>query len=573
MKAIIIPYAAREKCEWAGEFFPGRSVASLPVCGKPILEYQLDECSKAGVTEVLVRDWGYDATLAARLGDGSRWGLKLTYTGADASLSSLPRKEDICRHAGFTDAEDVQVVLENSVGGRPIDSLAAYFAANLEVLRNPGDLVLPGYSAESGVYAGMNVVIKPDVEIAAPVMLGDNVRLERGVRISDGVVLGEGAVVSRRTRLSRSVIFEGTYLGPNMEIEGKIVSGRRVIDPSAGIFVDLTDAGLSSDLESGVEKPLPATLEELRSRRYTGIGDREADEKLASVLARIANDIAALNLPKLKGVYLGGGYGRGEGGSPVYNDLDFFVLADNASEEEKDDIAVALDVIAMTYAPQFYEGFHVDFCRAKNRRDFRKDEDRIMIQEFLRGFVPVFGKAESLSFLHQTDAAELPVTEATRYLVNRGMGLLLARRRGEGDFSKVNVNKAVLGAGDAILVSEGRYAWEVQERAKRLNDPIYDRAVAFKLHPVGEVVSWEEAAKMWQTAVERVLATRGRDVRRRKLRYALRWLKRRRTVGSLSTFGMDALTRILLPMRELMAEGRSGRPIPSDMMKAWEVFN
>ena len=573
MKAIVIPYAEQEKCAWAGEFFPGRSIASLPVCGKPILEYQLDECAKSGVTEVLVLDWGYDAALAERLGDGSRWGLKLTYRGADASLSSAPQKEDINHHAGFVGESDVRVIRTNVVGGRVIDSIAAYFEANLGILRNPGDLVLPGYSAESGVYTGMNVVIKPGVEIEAPVMLGDNLRLERGVRISGGVVLGERAVVSRHTRIARSVIFDGTYLGPNMDVEGKIVAGRRVIDPAAGVFVDLVDAGLSSDLESGEERPLPATLEELKARHYTGLGDRVSDDRIAQVLAHIATDIAALNLPKLRGVYLGGGYGRGEGGSPVYNDLDFFVLADNASETEKDDIAVALDVISMTYAPQFYDGFHVDFCRAKNRCDFRKDEDRIMIQEFLRGFVPIYGKAESLSFLRRTDAVELPITEATRYLVNRGMGLLLARGCAKGDFAKVNVNKAVLGAGDAILVSEGRYAWEVQERAKRLADPLYDRAVAFKLHPVGDVASWDEAAKMWRDAVDRVFATRGRDVRRRKIRYALRWLKRRKTIGSLNTFGMDALTRILLPMRQLMNEGRGGRPIPSDMMKAWEIFN
>ena len=570
MKAIIIPYSDQSKCEWVGEFFPGRSIAALPVCGKPILEYQLDECARKGVTEVLVLDWGYDVALANRLGDGARWGLKLTYTGSSAVGAC---ESEIGRHAGFVGQSDVSFVRENSVGGRLIDSLETYFEANFDVLRNPGDLVLPGYSAEAGVYAGMNVVIKPSVEIAAPVAMGDNVHLERGVRISDGVVLGEGVVVSRQTRISRSVIFDGTYLGPNMEVAGKIVVGRRVIDPASGAFVDLVDAGLSSDLESGCEKPLPATLAELKSRRYTGLGDRAADEHLATVLAHIATDIAALNLPKLQGVYLGGGYGRGEGGSPVYNDLDFFVLADNASEAEKDDIVIALDVISMTYAPQFYEGFHVDFCRPKNRRDFRKDEDRIMIQEFLRGFVPIYGKAESLSFLRRRDPSELPITEATRYLVNRGMGLLLARSSSGGEFAKVNINKAVLGAGDAILVSEGRYAWEVRERARRLNNPVYSRAVEFKLHPVGEVASWAEASKLWMDAVDRVLETRGRDVCRRKVRHVLRWLKRRRTFGSLSTFGMDALTRILLPMRQLMAEGRGGRSIPSEMMKSWEIFN
>ncbi|MCQ2390481.1 MAG: hypothetical protein MJ240_03575 [Kiritimatiellae bacterium] len=570
MKAIIIPYAEREKCWWADEFFPGRSLASLPVCGKPILEYQLDECAKAGAEEVLVLDWGYDVAFANRLGNGSRWGLKLTYTGADAGTT---RESQISRHAGFVGAADVKLILENCVGPHKIDSLASYFAANLAVLNNPGDLVLPGYSAEAGVYAGMNVVMRPGVEVVAPVVLGDNVRLERGVHISGGVVLGEGAIVDRHTRLSRSVIFNDTYLGANMDVEGKIVVGRRVIDPEAGVFVDLEDAGLSSDLENVAEKPLPATLADLKERHYTGIGDRVADARLAEVLALIAKDVAAINLPKLLGVYLGGGYGRGEGGSPVYNDLDFFVLSDNASEQEKDDSAVALDVVAMPYAPQFYEGFHADCCRARNVRDFRKDEDRVMIQEFLRGFVPIFGSAESLLFLRRHEPSELPLTEATRYLVNRGMGLLLSRRSGESEFTKVNVNKAVLGAGDAMLISEGRYAWDVRERDKALNNALYSRAVAFKLHPVGNVASWEEAAHMWMDTVDRILATRAKDAMRRTPRNVLRWLKRRRTIGDPATFGMDALTRILLPMRGLLAEGRGGRPIPSEMMKDWEVFN
>ncbi len=291
------------------------------------------------------------------------------------------------------------------------------------------------------------------------------------------------------------------------------------------------------------------------------------------MLALVAKDIAALNLPRLKGVYLGGGYGRGEGGSPFYNDLDFFVLTDNASEIEKDDIAVALDVIAMAYSPQFGDGFHVDFCRAKNRADFRKDEDRVMIQELLRGFVPIFGKAESLSFLHLREASALPITEATRYLVNRGMGLLMARRGGETVFSRVNVNKAILGAGDAMLVAEGRYDWDIRRRAAALASPSYDRAVAFKFKPVGAVASWEDAAKIWIDAVDAVISTRRRDIFRRSVRQTLRWLKRRHTFGDPKTFGMDALTRILLPMRALVSEGRFGQPIPGEMMKDWEVFN
>lgn len=516
-------------------------------------------------------DWGYDAALARRLGDGARWGVRLLYMGAD---NGTTLKDQIARHAGFLDGGKVRFVLDNAVGGRPVDSLKAYFEANLSVLSDPGGLVLPGYSSEDGVHMGMNVALKPDVEVSAPVLLGDNLLLERGVRVSGGVSIGEGAVIDRGTRLLRAVVFPGTYVGKNMEIAGKIVVGRRVIDPETGAFVDLSEAGLSSEVgRNAFARPLPASEAELRAHRYTGVRCPETEARLVGVLAQIARDIAALGLPKLEGVYLGGGYGRGEGGSPPCNDLDFFVLSRGASAAEKDDIAVALDVIAMTYAPQFGEGFHVDFCRAKNRGDFRRDEGRIMIQELVRGFVPIYGRAESLGFIRRRAPSELPLSEATRYLVNRGMGLLLARTRVGAEFAKRNINKAVLGAGDARLVAEGRYDWDVRVRAQRLGDPVYAQAVAFKFRPTGDVVPWEKAAEIWLGAYEEILAARARELRRRTLRHAVRWLVRRRTLGPRATFGMDPLTRILFPLARLVREGRRGRPIPAGLMRDWDVFN
>ena len=54
--------------------------------------------------------------------------------------------------------------------------------------------------------------------------------------------------------------------------------------------------------------------EERKTFHYTGIGDPAAEELLNRALPRIGRDIAALHLNGVAGVYLGGGYGRGEGG-------------------------------------------------------------------------------------------------------------------------------------------------------------------------------------------------------------------------------------------------------------------
>ena len=64
-------------------------------------------------------------------------------------------------------------------------------------------------------------------------------------------------------------------------------------------------------------------------KNFTASGDLQAEELLSGVLAQIAETLKESNLA----VYLGGSYGRGEGGvrldrenGILYNDLDFFVF-------------------------------------------------------------------------------------------------------------------------------------------------------------------------------------------------------------------------------------------------------
>ena len=304
--------------------------------------------------------------------------------------------------------------------------------------------------------------------------------------------------------------------------------------------------------------------------RYTAVGDAATERLVARVLEEISGEIRAIGLEKLAGVYLGGGYGRGEGGAPLYNDLDFFVLTDGASEAEKDAITRRLGELGARHSREL--GVDVDFCRAKNELDFKKVERRLMIQEFLQGFVPVYGSREALDFLKRFPAGQLPVTEALRLLVNRGMGLLLARKSDDPDFVRRNINKAVLGAGDARLIMEGRYAWKALERAALLDDRDYDRALEFKFRPVCQVATWELGHEKWLREVRRLQEMQGRAIRCPAPRHALRWLARRHTVGSWRTFGMDPLYRILLPLERQLA-GNGSTAMQESLMKDWSIFN
>lgn len=320
---------------------------------------------------------------------------------------------------------------------------------------------------------------------------------------------------------------------------------------------------------------------------YSGVRDPGLEALLDRVLPQLAADVRACGVPRLAGVWLGGGYGRGEGGVRVtadgraapYNDVDLFVFMDGASSAEKDACARALAPIAAKHAAVL--GVDVDFCRPRNPADYKKDERRLMIQELKRGHVALLGGTGLLDSVRTLSADELPRTEAVRLLMNRGMGLVLAAREARRprtpasvDFFLRNVNKAVLGAGDARLLADGRYAWTIGERAARLGDARYDAAVAFKFRPTGDLPSegaeglWRAARDAWMQAAEAVGCAGPRTVRE-----AARWVVRRRSLGPLGTFGRDCAVRVLAQVRDALAKDFGDVVLVPSLLRDWQRFN
>ncbi|MBO5307183.1 MAG: hypothetical protein J6C40_04185 [Lentisphaeria bacterium] len=243
------------------------------------------------------------------------------------------------------------------------------------------------------------------------------------------------------------------------------------------------------------------------SEKYTAIGDAEAEELLKRSLSEIGERLSGSGLS----VYLGGSYGRGDGGvrqdrenGILYNDLDLFVFARKKSVcAEK-----SLKEIAGKY--EHLLKVDVDFSSVMNIRDIKKNAGRLMMQELKRGYRLVCGEDLLEKYLPEIPAEKLPFSEACRLLLNRGMGLLLAGEKIAGnspdhDFILRNINKAVLGAGDAVLISRQQYKWSLSERpdAVRASDlpgdfkELYAAAVEFKKSPRRNVSA--ELDKQWRS--------------------------------------------------------------------------
>src|SRR5213594_2982123 len=56
----------------------------VPVANKPILFYGLEDMVAAGITEIAIVTGDTGPDIVAAVGDGSRWGVRITYLPQDA---------------------------------------------------------------------------------------------------------------------------------------------------------------------------------------------------------------------------------------------------------------------------------------------------------------------------------------------------------------------------------------------------------------------------------------------------------------------------------------------------------
>ena len=336
----------------------------------------------------------------------------------------------------------------------------------------------------------------------------------------------------------------------------------------------------------------------------------ELDRVVDDACAAIGREIEALAIPGLAGVVLGGGYGRGEGGAReckvesgkrkvegmsavkcrLSNDLDFFAITEMGASEGQvvPRIASALEPISRKWTEKL--GIDVDFTVRTPWR-IRHDEQRIMVQELLRGYFDVAGKRgdELIAAVERRPAEDIPWMEAARLLMNRGMGLLLAAEKQQSivdsrhptadsrlsnvhSFVNRNINKCILGAGDARLVARHGYRWRALDRADALGDALYSKAVDWKFRPCDDpVCDWDAAREVWLGAFDEVMSVGSRSsALGHSVRQAMRWVVRRRTVGELRSFGQDCTVRVLRGV-ERAIRARTG--ILPSIRRDWEVFN
>lgn len=291
MKCIIS--IKNTSCPWTDSIAPSSSPYLLKIANKPWGEYLVDFCFTSSIKQVriLLDEAGHE--VEKYFSDGMKWGVDISYgfirdsdgigdilmknmgfaAGEDLLIINGPVFIDYSVKAGkykFFDGTNIELCSDNGIGRlilsrsdrngefvapirkiseeqagfgiRTLCSVKDFFVLNMSILEGQaGSFVLPGYNNEDNIYIGQNVSISRTARIEKPVMIGDNVEINGLCVIGGNSILGSNVIIDGRTVIENSVVCDGSYVGLDLEISGKVIHQCRLIDPETGEALVLTD--------------------------------------------------------------------------------------------------------------------------------------------------------------------------------------------------------------------------------------------------------------------------------------------------------------------------------------------
>lgn len=213
---------------------------------------------------------------------------------------------------------------------------------------------------------------------------------------------------------------------------------------------------------------------------YTLHGSEALEARIGSDLAELVrrirqahSDLGFRDLG-LAAIYLGGGYGRGEGGvrrlpdgtERPYNDYDLFVVTRGLPRWLSRWERRGLRTLAERATEDL--GVEVEFGHLR-AEDLPNSPFTLMRTDFRHGARRLWGSFDATAAMPPLPPGLLPLREATLLLVNRGALLVMLGCDGvprtDERYSRY-VRKAFLAMGDATLIADGVYDPSWQRRAR-----------------------------------------------------------------------------------------------------------
>lgn len=254
---------------------------------------------------------------------------------------------------------------------------------------------------------------------------------------------------------------------------------------------------------------------------YTINEDVAADQAVEDVLDVVVKEIVGLLGKDIRAIVLIGGYGRGEGGVlkteggyRLVNDFDIIVFVHNNVRKMEHKYKNALRKLVKEIEPRTNGLKQIDIDITNTQR-FRFIPNKVSYYEVKHGHKVLYGDIDLDAIMPEFKTENLPIFDGTMYFYTRGSGLLipsvyfikgeLGKKANRENF-QIELQKACVAMGDALLLMAGEYHFSYQERLKRFRllntkdsivpshlmskiPPFYEWGVEGKLSPS---FVWEE---------------------------------------------------------------------------------
>ncbi len=239
--------------------------------------------------------------------------------------------------------------------------------------------------------------------------------------------------------------------------------------------------------------------------RFTARGGEAVEQQLTTLVAEVAEVIASVAPSEsYRAVLLIGGYGRGEGGVECrdgeelpHNNLDFLLISQGQSSEQREALKTAIDAKLKPISER--EGIGLDLGIITVEM-LQHSSCLVMWYDMRFGHKTILGDGDFVPGLKQFDVQYIEPSDVRNLLVNRGTlflinAMLLEKPLlSEGDRRTIvkHAVKGIIGYGDALLYSMGDYHWSYLEKQKRMRKhtevaapfrKLYDDALNFRFSP------------------------------------------------------------------------------------------
>jgi hypothetical protein len=250
MKSILICPVNRPEVRELSEECP---LSNLPILGKTLLEYWIEHLVLRGAHEIHVLATDRPGQARALVGDGSRWGVRVTVSPERRELDPQEARR---RYRGegdgwLPDPEDV-TVMDHLPGFAEFPLFTSYadFVAAIKLAMpqaaTPDRIGLR--EVQPGVWAGLHARLSPKARLRAPCWIGDDVFVGPDAVIGPGAVLEKGSLVERGAEIVHSVIGVDTFVGRNVDVRHSIALGGTLVNWKLNSAVTISDPFLLSSV-------------------------------------------------------------------------------------------------------------------------------------------------------------------------------------------------------------------------------------------------------------------------------------------------------------------------------------